>query len=99
MSSGVHLIYPILLKYFYSEAKKMGVELLVGSEIEFTLLSSTNPIVPINDQGWALSSATYSGNPATVVMDEIAEAMEASGIELQMWHSEGGMGQVSLLLI
>jgi glutamine synthetase len=73
----------------------MGFELLVGSEVEFTLLSSTNPIVPVNDQGWSLSSALYSGSPAITVMDEIAEAMEISGLELQMYHSEGGMGQVS----
>lgn len=94
MSHGGYVESNVMLMNCLSEAKKMGVDLLVGNEVEFTLLSSTNPVIPVNNQGWSLTSATYSGNPAAIVMNEIAEAIETSGIELQMYHSEGGMGQV-----
>ena len=67
---------------------------LVGFETEFILLSSTNPIVPVNQHGWSNSTALPSGSVEAKVMREIADGLKEGGVELQMYHSEAAPGQV-----
>ena len=71
-----------------------GVRFLVGFETEFILLKSTNPIEAVNYYGWSNSPALPSGSVEAKVLQEIAEALEKSGIELQMYHAEAAPGQV-----
>lgn len=69
----------------------------MGFETEFILLKSTSPIDAVNYHGWSNSPALPSGSVEAKVLHEIAEAIQASGIELQMYHAEAAPGQVCLL--
>jgi glutamine synthetase len=71
----------------------------VGFEIEFILLKSTSPIQAVNAHahGYSLSVALPSGSVEAKILDEIAEALESSGVELQMYHAEATPGQVCSL--
>ena len=69
----------------------------MGFETEFILLKSTSPIDAVNYHGWSNSPALPSGSVEAKVLHEIAEAVQASGIELQMYHAEAAPGQVCLL--
>jgi glutamine synthetase len=71
-----------------------GVEFLVGFETEFILLKSTAPIVAVNDHGWSVSAALGTGSLEAKVLEEIAQALQLAGIELQMYHAEAAPGQV-----
>lgn len=71
-----------------------GVTYLVGFESEFILLSSTSPIVPVNEADWSVSSKLPSGSLEATVLEEIAQKLAAAGIELQMYHAEAAPGQV-----
>ena len=79
------------------DAKSMGVEFLVGFESEFVLLKSTSPIEPVNQQRWCSAAAFPSGAVETQVLEEVAECLMESGIELQMYHSEGAVGQYEVI--
>ena len=83
----------ILISY---AADELGIQFLVGVETEFTLLKSTNPIVPVNDHQWSTTVALTTGTVESRVLEEIADGIQADGIELQMYHSEGAPGQVRL---
>jgi glutamine synthetase len=71
----------------------------VGFETEFILLKSTSPIQAVDGHahGWSLSVALPSGSVEAKVLHEIAEALESSGVELQMYHAEATPGQVCSL--
>ncbi|KAF9004595.1 hypothetical protein BDQ17DRAFT_1390127 [Cyathus striatus] len=62
------------------------VDFLVGIETEFILLKSTDP----------LKLSTIMLVEATV-MEEIADALHLSGIELQMYHAEAAPGQYEIV--
>jgi glutamine synthetase len=66
----------------------------VGFETEFILLKSTDPVEAVNNHGWSNSAATASGTKEALVLEEIADALQASGVELQMYHAEAAPGQV-----
>ncbi|KAF8517205.1 hypothetical protein JB92DRAFT_2809890 [Gautieria morchelliformis] len=74
-----------------------GVEFLVGYEIEVTLLKSTNPITSVNDHSWSASAGLYTGTKESLVLQEIADALQESGIELQMYHPEAAPGQYEVV--
>jgi hypothetical protein len=76
--------------------EELGIQFLVGVETEFTLLKSVDPLVPVNDQQWSTAAAVATGTVEAQVMEEIANAIQVDGIELQMYHSEGAPGQVRL---
>lgn len=79
----------------HREAKATaGVEFLVGVETEFILLKSTSPIEAVNSHGWSNSPKLPSGAVETQVLQEIAQCLQASGVELQMYHAEAAPGQV-----
>jgi len=69
----------------------------VGFETEFILLSSTNPIVPVNQHGWNNSTALPSGSVEAKVMRGIADALKEGGVELQMYHAEAAPGQYEVV--
>ncbi|KAH7919264.1 glutamine synthetase/guanido kinase [Leucogyrophana mollusca] len=75
----------------------LNAAFLVGVETEFILLSSTAPPTAINKHGWSNSTALPSGTPAAAVLHEIAQALIAGGIELQMYHSEAAPGQYEII--
>ena len=69
---------------------------MVGVETEFTLLKPTtsNPLEPVNGHQWSTTLAVATGTVEAQVMEEIADAIQVDGIELQMYHSEAAPGQV-----
>ena len=88
-----------MLTSTYRDANTAGVEFLVGFETEFILLKSTSPIQAVNTHSWSSSKKLPSGSVETKVLDEIANALQKSGITLQMYHAEAAPGQVSSLMI
>ncbi|KAG9311497.1 hypothetical protein JVU11DRAFT_7694 [Chiua virens] len=78
-------------------AEQLGIKFLIGFEIEFTLVKSANPLVPVNDHQWSTTLAISSGTVEAQVLEEIADAIQADGIELQMYHSEGAPGQYEVV--
>ena len=80
------------------ETSKRGVSFLVGFEIEFILLKSTLPeAVPISTHDWSTTASIYTGSTGAIVLEEIAEALQAGGIELQMYHAEAAPGQYEVV--
>ena len=80
------------------EASRRGISFLVGFEIEFTLLKSTLPEPkPISEHTCSAASAIYSGNTGAIVMEEIADALQAGGVELQVYHAEDALGQFEIV--
>ncbi|KAI6145700.1 hypothetical protein EDD17DRAFT_1767790 [Pisolithus thermaeus] len=75
-----------IIKY---AAEGFKTEFLVGFETEFILLTTTKPgIHPPNNHGWSRTAGFASGTTELKVLEEIADALAISGIELQMFHSE-----------
>jgi glutamine synthetase len=70
------------------------VYFLVGFETEFILLISTNPIEPISIHSANSADSLRSGTTHAKVVAEMVEAIELSGIEVQIYHGEAAPGQV-----
>ena len=79
-------------------AEELGIQFLVGFESEFTLVKSINPLVPVNDYQWGTTFAITTGTVEAQVLEEIADAIQNDGIELQAYHAEAAPGQVRSLL-
>ncbi|KAF8137181.1 hypothetical protein EV363DRAFT_1316951 [Boletus edulis] len=77
--------------------EELGIQFLVGMEIEFILLKSVNPLVPVNDHQFSTAIAVTTGTVEARVLEEIADAIQVDGIELQMYHSEGAPGQYEVV--
>ncbi|KAF8637227.1 hypothetical protein AX17_002978 [Amanita inopinata Kibby_2008] len=98
VSLGCEICPRALLKRIVSQAKyESGVEFLVGFETEFILLKSTDPVEASNYHRSSAAEALKSGCPEATVMHEIAEAIQASGIELQLYHAERAPGQYEVV--
>ena len=69
------------------------MDFLVGFESEFILLLKDS-LKAVNSQSFATTAKLPSGKDETIVLEEIADAIQASGIELQMYHPEAAPGQV-----
>ncbi|KZV68337.1 FLU1-II protein [Peniophora sp. CONT] len=82
-----------LLRRVVEDARAAGFEFLVGIETEFILLRSVDPIEAVNDYPWSTTAALPTGAKETLCMEEIADALLASGIELLMYHAEAAPGQ------
>ena len=52
----------------------------------------------MNNSGSCTTTAFGTGSAELQILEEIADALAKSGIELQNFHSEGGTGQVSSLI-
>ena len=80
------------------EASKRRVSFLVGFEIEFILLKSTLPDAePTGTHDWSATASIYIGSTGAIVLEEIADALQAGGIELQMYHAEAAPGQYEVV--
>ena len=80
------------------EASKRGVSFLTGFEIEFILLKSTLPEAePISTHDWTTTSSIYAGSTGAIVLEEIADALQSGGVELQMYHAEAAPGQFEVV--
>ena len=80
------------------EASKRGISFLTGFEIEFILLKSTLPeaeAISIHD--WSTTASIYAGSAGATVLEEIADALQAGGVELQMYHAEAAPGQYEVV--
>lgn len=67
----------------------------MGFETEVIFLRSTEPLRAVNEYGWSESPAICAGTDEAKALEEIAEALALSRIELQMYHAEAAPGQVS----
>ncbi|KAI0318088.1 glutamine synthetase/guanido kinase [Amylostereum chailletii] len=81
------------LKKVVEDARAAGVEFLVGIETEFILLKSTDPIEGVNEYPWSTTAAIPSGSDVAKCLEEIADALQTSGIEVLMYHAEAAPGQ------
>ncbi|EIN09194.1 glutamine synthetase/guanido kinase [Punctularia strigosozonata HHB-11173 SS5] len=88
-----------LLKRVCDQATAQGVTFLIGFEIQFALLSSTNPITPVNEADWCVSRGLASGSPELKTLTAIAIALRDTGIELQTFHSELLPGQMGFEVV
>ena len=70
---------------------------LAGVEHEVVLLSDTSPATAINIADWAVSSKLPSGSKEAQVLEEIADVLQRSGIETQMYHAEAAPGQYEVI--
>ena len=88
------IVTPIFTKSDSSKGKVLGVDFLVGFETEFILLKSTHPIEAASNAPWSASRALPSGSVAAKCLEDIADALQNSDIELLMYHAESAPGQV-----
>ncbi|KAJ7116391.1 hypothetical protein C8R44DRAFT_792392 [Mycena epipterygia] len=87
-----------LLRRITEEIKQLHqTEFLVGFESEFILLKSTDPIEPVNVHDWSASAGLLAGSTESTVLQEIADALTASGIALEMFHPEAAPGQYEVV--
>ena len=85
-------------RFCYREASKRGVSFLVGFEIEFMLLKSTLPEAePVSVHDYCTTASIYTGTTGAIVLEEIADALQAGGVELQMYHAESAPGQYEVI--
>ncbi|KAK2465123.1 hypothetical protein APHAL10511_002815 [Amanita phalloides] len=98
LSVEVDLCPRSLLGRVVEEAQTVSnVNFLVGFETEFILLTSTNPLQAINHHAWTASEAFPSGKLETIALEEIANDIQESDIELQMYHGEAAPGQYEVV--
>ncbi|KIJ35489.1 hypothetical protein M422DRAFT_34638, partial [Sphaerobolus stellatus SS14] len=86
-----------ILRRVIERASLFNLELLVGIETEFILLKSTDPIEAVSYHDWTSTAGLLSGAVETTVMQEIAETLITSGVELQMYHPEAAPGQYEVV--
>ncbi|KAJ6608493.1 glutamine synthetase [Mycena sp. CBHHK59/15] len=74
------------------------VEFLVRFETEFILLASTSQITTVHNlQGYSNSLVLLTGSVVERVLEEIVDALEISGVEVQMYHVEAAPGQYEIM--
>ena len=88
-----------ILKRLVDEAQsKAGVAFLFGFESEFILLKETSPITAVNFGDYSCATNFPNGAVETTVVHEIADGLEAAGINVLKYHGEAAPGQVRVLL-
>ncbi|EEB94802.1 hypothetical protein MPER_06326, partial [Moniliophthora perniciosa FA553] len=89
---------PRMLTRCNIEAQKTcKANFLVGFETEFILLSSTRPVTASNVHQWSGSGGFLAGSKEAVLLEEIGDAMQLSGLSLQLLHSEAAPGQYEVV--
>jgi hypothetical protein len=93
------LIYRIVHCLIYREAQQLFKTcFLAGFETEFILLTSQENVTSIGTENhWSCASPLYTGTVAATVMEEISEALELAGVDLDMYHAEGTPGQFEIV--
>ena len=76
------------------KAADADIRFLVGFESEVILLKSTNPVTAVNTHDWSHTNGLPAGSVESLVVKEIANGIQESDIELQMYHAEAAPGQV-----
>ena len=85
------------LKRAIEAASKEGLEVKAAFENEFYLLQrSAEGIVPVDDTVFA---STLSMDLYQVVIDKIAEALIAQGIQVELYYPESGPGQQEISIL
>ncbi|TCD66346.1 hypothetical protein EIP91_001450 [Steccherinum ochraceum] len=79
------------------DAERVGVRFLAGVEHEFVLLSSMSPATAVNSADWTASTKLPAGSTEAAVLQEIADVLQNSQIELQMYHAEAAPGQYEVI--
>ena len=102
MRTFLYPLFPLLLMKENIPSRKAKNELnlsfLIGVESEFILLKQTNPTIEaVNNHGYSNSPALPSGSVEAKVLEEIADALNTAGIELQMYHTEAAPGQYEVV--
>ncbi|KAG6828009.1 hypothetical protein H0H92_009701 [Tricholoma furcatifolium] len=85
------------LQRILKESSDAGIDYLVGFESEFILLKSTNPVVAASNHSWTATDGFPSGSVVAKTLKEIADGIQSSGIELQMYHAEAAPGQYEIV--
>ncbi|KAJ7183150.1 hypothetical protein C8R46DRAFT_509397 [Mycena filopes] len=97
-SVQVNLCPRSLLRRILEQIKdSTNTEFLVGFETEFILLKSTDPIEPSNIDDFSASVGLLAGSAESKALEEMADAITASGIALEMYHPESGPGQYEIV--
>lgn len=79
------------LKRMIQEASKIGIEIKGSFENEFYLLKEVNgKLEPADNSPFA---STYAMDKNLDIINEIVEALENQGIEIQQYYPEAGPGQ------
>ncbi|KAG6861940.1 hypothetical protein C0995_009890 [Termitomyces sp. Mi166 len=86
-----------ILERVIKESSKARIEYLVGFESEFILLKSTKPVVAASNHSWTATNGFPSGSIVAKTLKEIADGIQSSGIELQMYHAEAAPGQYEIV--
>ncbi|KAJ6577397.1 hypothetical protein B0H19DRAFT_557896 [Mycena capillaripes] len=95
---NVNLCPRTLLRRIVEEIKQSHkTEFLIGFETEFILLKSTDPVEASNIHDWSASAGLLSGSIEAVILQEIADAIRACGIPLEMFHPEAAPGQYEVV--
>ncbi|KAJ7634911.1 hypothetical protein FB45DRAFT_477249 [Roridomyces roridus] len=98
-SVAVDLCPRTLLRRILEDAKQShGTEFLVGVETEFILLKSVEPLEPVNVHEWSTSAGLLTGSIQAVVLEEIADSIQAAGITLEVYHAESAPSQFELVV-
>ncbi|KAL4257888.1 glutamine synthetase family protein [Pleurotus pulmonarius] len=75
----------------------LGLDFLVGFETEFILLSSVSPVQAVNEVSYGRASGLRTGSPEYIALEEMLDALQLSGIEVQALHKEGAPGQYEVV--
>ncbi|KAG5636329.1 hypothetical protein H0H81_008413 [Sphagnurus paluster] len=97
LTTDVALCPRATLKRVLKESSDAGVDFLVGFESEFILLKSTKPVEAASYHSWTATNGFPSGSVVAATVKEIADGIQASGIELQMYHAEAAPGQYEMV--
>ncbi|KAK1230790.1 hypothetical protein PQX77_006104 [Marasmius sp. AFHP31] len=99
MTVEVPLCARSLLKRIVENARdNLKSEFLVGFETKFILLSSTRPVpTASNIHQWSSPSGFLAGSKEATILEEIGDAMQTSGLSLEMIHPEAAPGQYEVV--
>ncbi|KAF9024403.1 glutamine synthetase/guanido kinase [Hymenopellis radicata] len=87
----------ILERVVESAKRNASVEFLVGFEIEFILLKSTDPIGGLSQHVYSGCSGLMTGSPESRILRDICDSLIKGGIEVNMYHPEAASGQYEIV--
>ncbi|KAG6845088.1 hypothetical protein H0H87_000993 [Tephrocybe sp. NHM501043] len=97
LTLNVSLCPRATLQRVVKESSNAGINYLVGFESEFILLKSTKPVEAASNHSWTATNGFPSGSVVAKTLKEIADGIQSSGIELQMYHAEAAPGQYEMV--
>ncbi|CZT44511.1 related to fluG protein [Rhynchosporium secalis] len=102
-NSPVVLCPRSILQHTLQSSNSLGLEFLVGFEIEIVFMSRSNTdgtLSTLRNSGshaWSSSRALH-GRDITFVLEEIYDTLAAAGINLELFHPESCTGQYEFVL-